>query len=99
MRQGLLAAWETPPPVLNLEGYRIGRPRIEKDIPMGLNGNERALSVNLCLEQEEPNWLALTDSEVFDLYHAIENDNDVSGIAFRLLQMMRLDPPKLVPVH
>lgn len=66
---------------------------------MGLNGNQPAASVSLALEQEEPNWLALTDSEVFDLYHAIQHDNDVSGIAFRLLQMMRLDPPKLVPVH
>lgn len=66
---------------------------------MGTNGNQVAASVNLATEQEEPNWLALTDSEVFDLYHAIERDNSVKDIAFRLYQMMRLDPPKLISVN
>ena len=54
---------------------------------------------DLAAEMEEPNWLALTDAEVFDLYHAVERDASVSDIAFRLLQMMRLDPVKLVPVE
>lgn len=65
---------------------------------MGLHISPVA-ALDLVPEVDDPNWLALTDDEVLDLLMCVQNEPHLSGVAFRLQMMIKLDPVKLSVVH